>query len=173
MTPLRALAGIGDASFLGSPGINRLHAMCASRTYAGKLPINHPTLSPLQAPLYLLGRLPPMMLVIGSAETLLGDNLQFVQMVARAGGSAMLEVYHGMWHDFEMSSEGCASGHALSEGVNAIARAGAYLRRGGDRCAVACEGTATQCTGAAPVKWHYHTSNLPPPLQSQCPGGVW
>ena len=47
------LAGIGDASFLGSPGINRLHAMCASRTYAGKLPINHPTLSPLQAPLYL------------------------------------------------------------------------------------------------------------------------
>ena len=43
--------------------------MCASRTYAGKLPINHPTLSPLQAPLYLLGRLPPMMLVIGSTYT--------------------------------------------------------------------------------------------------------
>ena len=84
--------GIGDSSFTGNPGINRLHAMCASRPYAGDLPINMPTLSPLQAPLDLLGRLPPMMLVIGSAEVLLGDNLQFVQMVARAGGSAQLEV---------------------------------------------------------------------------------
>jgi len=60
----------------------------------------------------------------------LGDNLQFVQMVARAGGSAQLEVYDGMWHDFEMSSEGCGSGKNLAEGVNAIERAGAFLKRG-------------------------------------------
>lgn len=165
--------GIGDASFTGFPGINRLHGMCAARPYAGNLPINHPTLSPLEAPEYLLGRLPPMMLVIGSSEVLLGDNLQFVQMVARAGGSAQLEVYDGMWHDFQMSSEGCASGRTLSEGVNAITRASAFLKAGGKRCYVACEEGGPECTGAAPVKWHFHHNKLPPPLASDCPGGVW
>ena len=165
--------GIGDASFTGYPGINRLHAMCASRPYAGNLPINHPTLSPLQAPEYLLGRLPPMMLVIGSAEVLLGENLQFVQKVAQAGGSAQLEVYDGMWHDFQMSSEGCMSGHSLSEGITAMARAGEFLKAGGQRCYVACDEGGQQCTGAAPVKWHFHHNELPPPLASDCPGGVW
>ena len=38
-----------------------------------------------------------------------------------------LEVYEGMWHDFQMSSDGCFSGHKLTEGVNAIARAGEFL----------------------------------------------
>jgi hypothetical protein len=73
-------------------GALRENGMPMCRRYAGKLPINLPTISPLQAPLDLLGRLPPMMLVIGSSEVLLGDNLQFVQMVAQAGGAAQLEV---------------------------------------------------------------------------------
>ena len=80
-----------------------------------------------------------MMLVIGSAEVLLGENLQFVQKVAQAGGSAQLEVYDGMWHDFQMSSEGCMSGHSLSEGSTAMARAGEFLKAGGQRCYVACD----------------------------------
>lgn len=117
-----------------------------------------------------------------------------------------------MWHDFEMSSEGCGSGKSLSEGVNAIHRAGEFLKRGKGAssshhaaasivfsmqrafpcfilltfrllcsvllyagkhsCKVACD-EGGDCTGAAPVKWHFHHNNLPPPLPTDCPGGVW
>jgi hypothetical protein len=45
-----ACEGIGDATSRGTPGSSRLHGMCAALAYAGKLPTNHPTLSPLQVP---------------------------------------------------------------------------------------------------------------------------
>jgi hypothetical protein len=39
--------GIGDAVTPDTPGSSRLHGMCAALPYAGALPTNHPTLSPL------------------------------------------------------------------------------------------------------------------------------
>eukprot|EP01052_Picozoa_sp_SAG31_P005741 SAG31_NODE_257_length_18942_cov_6.099135_11_plen_201_part_00 len=56
-----ACDGIGDATTIMDPGSSRLHGMCAAMGYAGNLPTNHPTISPLSAPGYLLGRLPPLM----------------------------------------------------------------------------------------------------------------
>lgn len=42
--------GVGDATTTSTPGSSRLHGMCAAVPYAGNLPTNLPTLSPLQAP---------------------------------------------------------------------------------------------------------------------------
>ena len=58
------------------------------------------TVSPIDAPRALLAQLPPLMLVIGGAEVLLGENIAFAQRTQMAGGSAMVEVYTDMWHDF-------------------------------------------------------------------------
>lgn len=66
--------GMGDAFFRDDVGLSRLHAMCAAEVYADKLPINHPLLSPVAAPPALLAKLPPLMLMVGGAEQLLGGK---------------------------------------------------------------------------------------------------
>ena len=89
--------GMGDAFFRDDVGLSRLHAMCAAEEYAGKLPINHPLLSPLAAPAALLARLPPLMMMVGGAEQLLGGNLRFVQNAQAAGARGVqLEVFPNM-----------------------------------------------------------------------------
>eukprot|EP01046_Picozoa_sp_COSAG06_P093303 COSAG06_NODE_39495_length_412_cov_0.440895_1_plen_53_part_10 len=46
-----------------------------------------------------------------------------------------------MWHDFEMSSEGCGADHALGEGLTAYRLAATFLKEGGRRaCRVVCGG---------------------------------
>ena len=42
--------GVGDATTTATPGSSRLHGMCAAVPYAGSLPTNHPTISPVAAP---------------------------------------------------------------------------------------------------------------------------
>eukprot|EP01051_Picozoa_sp_SAG22_P009141 SAG22_NODE_741_length_7507_cov_2.893224_5_plen_360_part_00 len=167
--------GIGDATTTMDPGSSRLHGMCAAVEYAGStLPTNHPTLSPLSAPSSLLGRLPPLMLIIGGSEVLLGDNLQLAQRIAQAGGAVRLEVFEGMWHDFQMGSEGCFAGKALPEGNTAYRIAGEFLKGHGTHCHVACATPGGGgCTGAAPVKWHFRQNALPPPAGGDCPRGDW
>ena len=45
--------GTGDATTTIDPGSSRLHGMCMALEYAGGLPTNHPTISPLSAPAWL------------------------------------------------------------------------------------------------------------------------
>lgn len=61
--------------------------------------------SVINAPDALLARLPPILLIIGGDEVLLGENLQFAQRVQNAGGQAHVEVWDGMWHDFIMACQ--------------------------------------------------------------------
>lgn len=95
--------GAGDAVFTGSSGAVRISSMCQAKRYSGfeeSLPIDDAVISPIDAPRALLAQLPPLMLVIGGAEVLLGENIAFAQRTQMAGGSAMVEVYTDMWHDF-------------------------------------------------------------------------
>jgi acetyl esterase/lipase len=57
----------------------------------------------------MLALLPPIMLVIGGNEQLLGENLEFAQKAQAAGAHVQVEVFEGMWHDFVQESEGCGS----------------------------------------------------------------
>ena len=121
---------MGDAFFRDDTGLSRLHAMCAADVYSGDLPINHPLISPMAAPDTLIAALPPLMLVVGGAEQLLGGNLAFAQRAAGVGAKVQVEVFSGMWHDFEMSAEGCGSEHKLTEGVSAYQLGAAFLASG-------------------------------------------
>ena len=65
--------------------------------------------SPMQSPAWLLAELPPLMLIIGSRDMLLGENLAFAQKVQSAGAAAQVEVFSGMWHDFIEETHGCGA----------------------------------------------------------------
>ena len=60
------------------------------------MPYNMPIVNPMSSPAYLLAELPPMMLVIGSRDILLGDNLAFAQAAQAAGAAVQVEVFEGM-----------------------------------------------------------------------------
>ena len=88
-----------------------------------------------------------------------------------AGAAAIqLEVFPNMWHDFEMSSEGCGANHALGEGLTAYRLAAEFLKEGGHGCHVVCGGDRnTTCESLAPVRWHLHYNSLPPAQSADCP----
>ena len=75
-----------------------------------------------------------------------------------------------MWHDFEMSSEGCGAAHALGEGLSAYKLGARFLAQSGAGCHVECD-NATACSGVAAVRWHSHYNSLPPVIGvDDCPG---
>ncbi len=79
--------------------------------------------SPLAAPLYAeLAGLPPMLIQVGTAETLLDDAVRLAGRAAAADVRVTLETWPGMihvWHLFHPQ---------LAEGRRAIAAAGAFIR---------------------------------------------
>ena len=91
-----------------------------------------------------------------------------------------------MWHDFQMSSDGCGSDHALEEGRTAYKLAASFFSPtasggggsdpegsgGGNRgCHVVCDNNASECSSLAPVRWHLHYNSLPPvQMEDDCPG---
>jgi acetyl esterase/lipase len=80
--------------------------------------------TPGASPLYAdLGGLPPMLLQVGTSETLLDDARRFAARAEQAGVPVTLEVWDDMihvWHAFAM---------LLPEGQQAIDRIGAFVRR--------------------------------------------
>ena len=107
--------GTGDPVEVEPPGWARMSAFCDAQHYTGPdTPYNMPIVNPMSSPPYLLAELPPMMLIIGSRDILLGDNLMFAQAAQAAGAAVQVEVFEGMWHDFEEESQGCgARGHLV------------------------------------------------------------
>ena len=59
--------------------------------------------NPLCSPLYAnLADLPPMVIQVGSDEILVDDAKALYQTVTAANGDATLQVFDGMWHDFQV-----------------------------------------------------------------------
>eukprot|EP00041_Stephanoeca_diplocostata_P013261 m.232289 g.232289 ORF g.232289 m.232289 type:complete len:788 (+) comp19273_c0_seq2:129-2492(+) len=158
---------IGSMSFPASPGPNRVGSMCTARRYANyeeKVSVDDAIISPIDAPQRLLAKLPPLMLIVGGAEVLLGENIAFAQKVQRSGASAVVEVFTDMWHDFMQETEGCGS-RELSEATTAIARLGNFFRNN-ESCKVVCTGGV--CHGAAPVQYHFNYHEIPPVRAADC-----
>jgi acetyl esterase/lipase len=147
---------------------------CSPTRYAGSLAISDPMISPLAADATHLARLPPTMLVVGANEQLLGETLLFAQKAQSAGAPVQVEVYLGMWHDFEEESLGCGSaGGQLAPGAAAIDAVGAFFRER-EVTTVSCTrsggGDKTKCLGevAAAVRWHMDYLAHPPPTDAEC-----
>lgn len=79
--------------------------------------------NPLASPIHAdLSGLAPLMIVAGSAEILLDDAVRLAARAATAGTSVRLEAGPELFHDFPLFA------FALSEGRDALAAAGAFLK---------------------------------------------
>lgn len=67
--------------------------------YAGGLDPAQPELSPLLAD---LAGLPPTLIQVGTHEILFSDAERLAERMKAAGTECRLEVWEGMWHDFQM-----------------------------------------------------------------------
>ena len=80
--------------------------------------------TPLASPLYGdLSGLPPLLLQVGTAETLLDDSRAFADRAAAAGVDVTLEPWEDMIHGWH------GSPHVLPEAREAIASLGAFFKR--------------------------------------------
>jgi epsilon-lactone hydrolase len=98
-----------------SPDWGRANA----RHYAGDLAVDDPRISPLFAD---LKKLPPMLIHVGSEETLLSDAERLEQRAVAAGVEVRLHRYEGLWHDFQLHAG------VLKESDQSIAELGGFLR---------------------------------------------
>ncbi|MCH9674715.1 MAG: alpha/beta hydrolase, partial [Gammaproteobacteria bacterium] len=80
--------------------------------------------SPLAAPIYAdLHDLPPMLIQVGTAETLLDDSTRLAEHARAHGVDVTLEISDDMVHVWHLFAP------MLSEGRDAIDRAGAYMKK--------------------------------------------
>jgi len=80
--------------------------------------------TPLAAPLYAdLSGLPPLLIQVGTAETLLDDSTRLAERARKAGVEVVLEPWDDMIHVWQ------AFASILPEGQQAIDRIGAFLRQ--------------------------------------------
>jgi acetyl esterase/lipase len=87
--------------------------------YLGK----HDPRTPLAAPLYAdLSGLPPLLIQVGTAETLLDDSTRIAERARKAGVQVTLDQWEDMIHVFQ------AFAVILPEGQQAIERIGEFVR---------------------------------------------
>ena len=128
LSPWVDLEGIGESMTTkaeADPMIQRDHLLAMAKAYLGDA---NPR-TPLAAPLYAdLTGLPPLLIQVGTAETLLDDSTRLAERARSAGVRVVLEPWEDMihvWHFFAS---------VLPEGQQALDRVGEFIR---ERVAVA------------------------------------
>jgi acetyl esterase/lipase len=115
-----ALSGASmDSKAKVDPMVQRALLQRLAGAYLGSAPPRSPLASPLFAE---LDGLPPLLVQVGDAETLLDDSTRFVERARAAGVEATLEVWNDMvhvWHAFAF---------ILPEARQAIDRIGQFLK---------------------------------------------
>jgi len=87
------------------------HLPPLARAYAGDLALDDPRISPLGAE---LGQLPPTLIQAGGDELFLSEGTELAARLEAAGTQAELQVFDGMWHDFQVHAGMlCESDEAL------------------------------------------------------------
>jgi monoterpene epsilon-lactone hydrolase len=122
LSPWVDLEGTGESMETRAhldPMVQKDHLVRMAKLY---LAAHHPR-TPLAAPLYAdLSGLPPLLIQVGTAETLLDDATRIAERARKAGVEVTLEVWDDMIHVFQ------AFAPMLAEGQQAIEGIGEYLR---------------------------------------------
>lgn len=116
---MQALGESMETKAADDPMISRAYILQLAGWYLGAADPR----TPLAAPLYAdLAGLPPLLVQVGTAETLLDDATRFVARAAAADVRVTLEVWPRMIHAWHLFYQ------QLEDGRRAIASAGAYIR---------------------------------------------
>jgi monoterpene epsilon-lactone hydrolase len=107
-----------DTKDADDPLIHRAYLEELASAYCGSESPRNPLISPVHAD---LRGLPPTLVQVGSAETLLDDAVAVVERLGEANVAATLEIWPRMIHAWHLWST------RLTAGREAIASAGAYI----------------------------------------------
>lgn len=136
LSPWVDMEGLGDAMTsrdAQDPMVHRPQLLETAAAYLNGADPRHPLASPLHAD---LTGLPPLLIQVGTAETLFDDSTRLASAARNAGVEVTLEPWEEMFHVFQVFAV------LLPEAQQAIDRIGAFVR----------ERTATVTrTGAAPA----------------------
>eukprot|EP00928_Gymnodinium_smaydae_P079208 TRINITY_DN63199_c0_g1_i1.p1 TRINITY_DN63199_c0_g1~~TRINITY_DN63199_c0_g1_i1.p1 ORF type:complete len:525 (-),score=109.14 TRINITY_DN63199_c0_g1_i1:201-1775(-) len=131
--PRAGTAYVGDLMFRGHPEENLDDFTANAEDYVGynTALLTDPVASPFFAGVAELGGggIPPLHISVGDSESIKGDSLIFAQKAAFYGAEVHLDVYMGMWHDFEMYSEGCGGSQPLWQAQRALNRTAEFVKR--------------------------------------------
>lgn len=121
MSPWADLAVQGE-SMVTRAKADPLISRESSLLHAGLYVAQADPYSPLVSPIYAdLRGLPPLLIQVGDREVLLSDAVRLAEQARRAGVATTLEVWDGMWHDWQ------AYAGYVPEAQQAINRAGAFI----------------------------------------------
>merc|ERR1712151_749034 len=85
--------------------------------------------SPFHAREPELRGLPPLYFAAGGSDSMLGDAVILATHAARFGVMVAVDIFHGMWHNFHLYSEGCGSTKTLWQGVTTLQHTGDFVRQ--------------------------------------------
>jgi monoterpene epsilon-lactone hydrolase len=119
---LAMAGGSMDSKDAEDPLIHRGYLEELAAAYRGSTPAADPLVSPLHADLH---GLPPVLVQVGSAETLLDDAVRIAGRLGAAEVPVRLEIWPRMIHAWALWAA------RLTEGRQALASAGAFLRQRG------------------------------------------
>lgn len=88
---------------------------------------------------------PALYFAVGSSETILGDTTILAEKAAAKGVQVVVDIFHGMWHDFPMYSDGCGSEQPLWSGQRAWNNTVEFLK--------AASATASAAKGGGSGGW--------------------
>jgi len=122
LSPWVDLEGLGESMTTkaeADPMVPRQAGLQWAKAYLGDA---HPR-TPLVSPLYAdLTGLPPLLIQVGTAETLLDDSTRLAERAKSAGVDVALEVWDDMFHVWQFFAA------MLPEGQQAIDRIGEFIR---------------------------------------------
>jgi acetyl esterase/lipase len=123
LSPWVDLEALGDSMTSKSaedPMVQKPLVLEMAKTYVG----DGDRRNPLCAPLYGdLSGLPPLLIQVGSRETLLDDAVRMADKAKKAGVAVELDVWQGQIHVWQIFAS------RLDEGEQAIQKIGAFVRR--------------------------------------------
>jgi epsilon-lactone hydrolase len=122
LSPWVDLEGTGESMTTKAgvdPLVQREGLLSMAKLYVGDKDPRTPLAAPLHADLQ---GLPPLLIQVGSRETLLDDSNRITERAKAAGVNVSLEVWDGMIHVWQLFAP------MLSEGQQAIERIGEFIR---------------------------------------------
>ncbi len=122
LSPWTVLEGLGDSMKTKASVDPMVNKEALAEMAAHYLARQNPR-SPLAAPLYAdLAGLPPLLIHVGTAETLLDDSTRLAERARKAGVKVTLEPWENMIHVFQVFAP------MLDEGQQAIEKIGEFVR---------------------------------------------